>query len=145
MKYNTINHLDNEKFRRLTGVQICTFNKMIEILKEADKIKKSRGGRKDKLSIENQLLMALEYLREYRTYFHLGLSYDLSESQTYKVIKWIENTLIKHPDFSLPGKNALSAEDSKFEDILIDATEIQIQRPKKNKNFITQGKRKNIR
>ena len=66
---------------------------MIEILKEADKIKKSRGGRKDKLSIENQLLMALEYLREYRTYFHLGLSYDLSESQTYKVIKWIENTL----------------------------------------------------
>ena len=53
--------------------------------------------------------------------------------------------MIKHPDFSLPGKNALSAEDSKFEDILIDATEIQIQRPKKNKNFITQGKRKNIR
>lgn len=50
--------------------------------------------------IEDMLLMALEYLREYRTYFHIGRSYSMSKSTTYKIIKSIEDTLIKHPDFS---------------------------------------------
>jgi hypothetical protein len=39
-------------------------NKLLEILKEADERKKAKGGRKSKLSIENQLLMTLEYIRE---------------------------------------------------------------------------------
>ena len=34
--------------------------------------------------------MALEYLREYRTYFHLGRSYGLSESACYRACKWVE-------------------------------------------------------
>lgn len=63
--------LSDEQFRRLTGVKRSTFDKMIEILEEADKKKKTKGGRRNKLSMENQLLMALEYIREYRTYFHV--------------------------------------------------------------------------
>jgi hypothetical protein len=51
--------------------------------------------------------MVLEYIREYRTYFPTGQSYGVSESSAYKTIKWIEDTLIKHPDFSLPGRKAL--------------------------------------
>ena len=42
--------LDAE-FRRLTGVQPRTFNKMVEILKDALVEKKRRGGRPNKLSI----------------------------------------------------------------------------------------------
>jgi len=45
------------------------------------------------------LLMALEYLREYRTYFHIGQSYGLSESNAYQTIKWVEDTLIKEGTF----------------------------------------------
>src|SRR5947209_18104574 len=107
MKYNQIKELIEEKFRRLTGVKRSTFDKMIGILSEADKKKKVRGGRKNKLSLEDRLLMALEYIREYRTYFHVSQSYGVSESTAYDTIKWIEETLIRHPDFALPGRKAL--------------------------------------
>jgi hypothetical protein len=64
MKYEQIRNLKNESFRRLTGVKRQTFEKMVKILVEDDKNKKIKGGRKNKLSLENQLLMALEYIRE---------------------------------------------------------------------------------
>ena len=131
MKYEQIKELKDEDFRRLTGVKRTTFFKMIVILQEEDMKKKARGGRKNKLSMEDRLLMALEYLREYRTYFHVSKSYGLSESTAYETIKWIENTLIKHPDFALPGKKALLNNDGKYDIILIDATETPIERPKK--------------
>ena len=88
--------------------------------------------------------MSLEYIREYRTYFHIGQSYGISESSAYKAVKWIEDTLIKHPDFALPGKKALVKSDMEYEVVLIDATESPIERPKKSKNIIIQGKRKDI-
>jgi hypothetical protein len=131
LKYEQVKSLSDEQFRRLTGVKRSTFDKMINILEEADKKKKTKGGRRNKLSMENQLLMALEYIREYRTYFHVSQSYGISESSCYKGIKWIEDTLIKHPDFALPGKKALLKSDMEYEVILIDATETPIERPKK--------------
>jgi Helix-turn-helix of DDE superfamily endonuclease len=94
MKFDKIEGLDDERFRRLTGLKRPTFNKMLLILQEADREKKAKGGRKNKLSIENMLLMALEYMREYRTYFHISQSYGISESSAYKAVKWIEDTLI---------------------------------------------------
>lgn len=131
LKYEQVQSLTGEQFRRLTGVKRGTFDKMIKILEEADKKKKIKGGRRNKLSIKNQLLMALEYMREYRTYFHVSQSYGISESSCYKGIKWIEDTLIKHPDFALPGRKSLFKSDMGYEVILIDATETPIERPKK--------------
>ncbi len=145
MKYDQIKELSDEKFRRLTGVKRSTFYKMVEILTSADQRKKSRGGRKNKLSIENQLLMALEYLREYRTYFHIGQSYGISESSAYKAIKWIEDTLIKRPDFALSGRKALLKSDNEYEVICIDVAESPIERPKKNKNIFTQARKRDTR
>ncbi len=89
--------------------------------------------------------MALEYIREYRTYFHTSQSYGVSESSAYKTIKWIEDTLIKHPDFSLPGRKALLKSDMEYELVLIDATESPIERPKKDKKSSIQEKRKDTR
>ena len=144
MKYDQIKELGEEKFRRLTGVKRPTFDKMIDILGEADKKKKVRGGRKNKLSLEDRLLMSLEYIREYRTYFHVSQSYGVSESTAYDTIKWIEETLIKHSDFALPGRKALLKSNMAYDVILIDATETPIERPKKSKSTITQGRRKDI-
>ncbi len=141
MKFEKVQDLDNEKFRRLTGVKRTTFDKMVSILRDAHTIKKEKGGRSNKLSIENMLLMALECIREYRTYFHVSKSYDISESSAYKTVRWIEDTLIKHPDFALPGRKALLKSDMEYDVVLIDATETPIERPKKNKSFSTQGKR----
>lgn len=145
MKYLQIKGLEEDKFRRLTGVKRTTFEKMISILTDADAKKKAKGGRKNKLCIEDQLLMALEYIREYRTYFHTSQSYGVSESSAYKTVRWVEDTLIKHPDFSLPGRKALLKSGMEYEVVLIDATETPIERPKKNKNIITREKRKDIR
>ena len=131
MKYEQIRNLPDESFRRLTGVKRQTFEKMVQILVEGDKNKKIKGGRKNKLSLENQLLMALEYIREYRTYFHISKSYGVSESTAYKTVRWVEDTLIKHPDFSLPGRKALLKNDIEYAVVLVDASETPIERPKK--------------
>ena len=143
MKYDQVKELDRDKLRRLTGVKRDTFNKMVEILRVSDQQKKLKGGRKNKLSIENQLLMTLEYIREYRTYFHVSQSYGVSESSTYKTIRWVEDTLIKHPDFALPGRKGLLKSDMEYEVVLIDATETPIERPKKSKSTSILARRKN--
>ncbi len=144
MKFDQIKELEDEKFRRLTGVKKGTFSKMVDILRQADGLKKSKGGRKNKLNLEEQLMMTLEYLREYRTYFHIGQNYGISESSAYKAVKWVEDTLVKHPNFALPGRKALMKSDMNYEVVLIDATESPIERPKKNKNSIIQERRKGI-
>ncbi|PPE03240.1 hypothetical protein HCUR_01321 [Holospora curviuscula] len=48
---------------------------MLDILREAERLKKGKVGRKKKLILKDRLLMALEYIREYRTYFHISQSY----------------------------------------------------------------------
>jgi len=130
-KYATIQHLPSKAFRRLIGVSKLNFQGMLSIMRAANQKKMARGGRPSKLAVEDQLFMALEYLREYRTYFHLGQSYGLSESSCYKICRWVEDTLIKDPRFRLPGKKVLLKSDASLEVILIDATETPIERPKK--------------
>lgn len=142
MRYEKIRTLSEEQFRRLTGVQKNTFNKMLEILTEEKRAnRKYRGGRNLKLSMGDTLLMALEYLREYRTYFHIGQSYGISESSAFKSIRFVEDTLIKHKDFALPGRKALL--DGIVEDVaLIDVTESPIERPKKKSKALLFRKEK---
>ena len=145
MKYEKINEYNEKKFRRIRGVKRATFEKMVEILKKSYAEKHKRRGRKPKLSIENQLLAALEYWREYRTYAHIAANYGIAESNIYRSIKWIENTLIKDGTFSLPGKKELLKSDTEYEVVLIDATETPVERPQKNKESITQERKKDIR
>ena len=104
---------------------------MVDILQDAETKKKARGGRKNKLTIENRRLMALEYIREYRTYFHVSQSYGVSESAAYDTIKWREDRWIKHPDFAWPVRKALLKSDMDYDIVFIDATQTPLERPKK--------------
>jgi len=144
-KYEKLSHLKDDLFRRLTGVSRSVFALMVEILSVADAKKKAKGGRKSHLCLEDRLLMALEYLREYRTYFHIAQNYGISESNAYKICKWVEDTLIKDKRFALPGRKALQESDTEYEVILIDASESPIERPKKDRNATTLAKRSVIR
>ena len=108
MKYKEIEKLSRKKFRRKVGIKVDTFKKMVSILKKKELEKKIKGGKPHTLLIEDRLLMAFEYLREYRTYFHIATTYRLSESTCYRNIRWIEDTLIKHEDFILPGKKVVA-------------------------------------
>lgn len=130
-KYEKIKALKPKKFRRLTGVSQSVFETMITILKAVERKRMRQGGKPSHLRTEDKLLMALEYLREYRTYFHLGQSYGLSESACYRNCRWVEDVLIQDGTFALPGKKVLLEDDSSIEVILIDATETPIERPKK--------------
>jgi len=136
MKYEKIVNYSGSKFRRITGVKRSTFEKMVEILKKGYASKHQRRGRHQKLSIEDLLLATLEYLREYRTYAHIAASYDIAESNIYRGIRWVEDTLIKDGTFSLPGRKALLKSDVEYEVILVDATETPIERPKKTKKIL---------
>ena len=140
-KYESLKTLAPRHFRRLTGVKPETFEKMTGALEKARKNRYRKAGRKGGLSIEDKLLMALEYLREYRTYFHLGKSYELSESACYRSCKWVEDTLVKSGEFALPGKKALLKSDREYEVILIDASESPIERPKKRVKEKKKGKK----
>ena len=148
VKYEKLKTMSDEKFRRITGVKLATFNKMVEIVTKACEEKKNKqkspGGRKPNLSIADRVLMALEYLREYRTYAHIGASYGLSETRAFENIRMIEDILIKSKEFRLPGRKALLKSDNEFEVILIDATESPIESPKKNSVVSIPEKRNDI-
>jgi hypothetical protein len=134
LKFDQVREAKPEDFRRLSGIKRTTFDKMIEILSRAERELKNLGGKPNKLRIEDRLLMTLEYLREYRTYFHISRSYGISESACYRNIRWVEDTLIKDGTFALPGRKELLKSDTEYEVILVDATESPIQRPKKNRS-----------
>jgi hypothetical protein len=80
MKSENLSKLRDEQFRRITGVKRTTFNKMLEILQVSEAIRRSKGGPKPSLTVEEMLLSTLEYWREYRTYAHIAASYGISES-----------------------------------------------------------------
>lgn len=97
------------------------------------------------MSIEDQLLLTLEYWREYRTYFHIGQSWGVNESTAYRIIRKIEDILVGSRAFTLPGKKNLQKADYQIEVVVVDVTETPIERPQKNKNDSIAGKRKDIR
>ena len=141
MKYEQAKALKTEEFKRLCGVRQETFQEMVELVRQYDKQKK-KPGRPSKLGWEDQVLLTLEYWREYRTYFHIGKNWGIEESTAFRIIQKIENVLIKSRKFSLPGKKKLHQADYCLQVVVVDATESQIERPKKNKNNIT-AERKN--
>jgi len=140
-----ISHLNEEQFRRRTGVKPETFGKMLEILERASGEGSGKGGRPRALGVAETLLMTLEYLREYRTYFHIATSYGVSESTAYRSIKWAEETLVRDGAFALPGRKELLKSDTPIEVVLVDATECPVQRPKKSRGATTRARRSGTR
>jgi len=114
---------------------------MKAILTEAYNNKHKRRGRHSKLSVEEMLMLTLEYWRQYPTLFELGFEFGLAKSTIHDIIIWVEDVLIKSGLFALPGRKALLSDDV-IEFVLVDVTESPIERPQKNKNNITQEKRK---
>lgn len=119
---------------------------MTEILKEDYKKRKKnhkyRGGRKPILSIENKLLLAFSYLREYSSMFHTAQKFGVGEKFGWTTLKSIENTLIIHKNFALPSKRELLKNGTEFEVVVIDATETPCERPKKGKKSSIRERKK---
>jgi len=147
-KVDKFEKVNEESFKRLVGVKRSTYEEMVKEYKKAEEERKKGhkvGGRKAKLCEEDRVLFMLEYYREYRTLYHMGIDYGISEGQASKVVRDVESVLIKSGKFSLASKRVLYESDSEIEFVIIDATESPIQRPKKSKSDTIQGRRSNIR
>jgi hypothetical protein len=141
MRYATVKSLKDEEFKRSTGVSRETFEKMLAVIHRDLR----DFGRPPKLSREDQLLMTLMYWREYRTEFHIGITYGVSEATVCRTIKKIEDVLAKSGEFRLPGKKVLKESDTVIEVVIVDVSDQPIERPKKSNDGTTVARRSDTR
>jgi len=142
MTYLRYQQLKPEDFKRLCGVHHQTFACMVAVLEEQVELKKKKPGRPSKFSIEDQVFMSLEYWREYRTYFHIGQTWELHESTVSRIVRKVENALIRAGIFKLPGKKQLLGPEAAAKLIVIDATETPTERPKRGQKRFYSGKKR---
>jgi Helix-turn-helix of DDE superfamily endonuclease len=130
-------------FKRATGIHKNVFLEIVEILNNHKQLhrKHPTSGNKPILSTEDALLMVLMYYREYRTQYHIGITYGLSESRVCEMIKEIESIIVQDARYHLPGKKKLLQSENTFEVVLIDVSESPVERPKKNNADIIQARK----
>lgn len=136
MTYDEVKLLKPTAFKRFCGVKPHTFAAMVSVL-QAREAQKKKPGRTAGLCVEDQLLLALQYWREYRTYFHLSVSWGVSEATVSRIVRRVEDCLIKAKQFHLPGKKALRAPGHQFQVVVVDVTETPVERPQKNSGAAT--------
>lgn len=130
-------------FKRATGIHKNVFLEIVEILNNHKQLhlKHPTSGNKPILITEDALLMVLMYYREYRTQYHIGITYGLSESRVCEMIKEIESIIVRDARYHLPGKKKLLQSANTFEVVLIDVSESPVERPKKNNADIIQARK----
>lgn len=130
MTYEDVQQLNPPQFKRLCGVTRETFRVMVLVLQPHLDRTGKRGGQA-KLSVEDQLLIALEYWREYRTQFHIGKTWGIHEATVCRIVRKVEDHLIRSGRFSLPGKRHLLQSGQQWDVVVVDVSETPIERPKK--------------
>ena len=140
MSYQDLESLSDGEFKRLCGVSRPTFAEMVEVLRPHLERTGRRGGQA-KLSVEDQLLVALEYWREYRTQFHIGVSWGLHETTVGRIIRKVEDLLIRSGRFRLPSQRQLYQPGWEWTVMMVDVGEVEIERPQKNRDATTVANR----
>lgn len=141
MRWEQTKTLSDSQFQRATGVKRSTFIQMLLAVVAHKKQRTHNRGRPSQLGVEDQLLVMLMYYREYRTFLHISITYEISEAQCWRIVRKMEDILIKSQLFHLPGKKKLLENSMNWEVVVIDVGESPIERPKKNSESITQAKR----
>jgi len=144
MLYEKLKNLSAANFKRYCGVEKETFEKMCELVCQKSAAQRLIAGRPPKLEVADQVLLTLEYWREYRTMFHLAAGWGISESSVSRIITRVEDILANSKEFTLPGKRRpdLSPE---IEVVVVDVVESPIERPKKNKSDIIRERKSGTR
>jgi hypothetical protein len=146
MHWHYLQKFSPSSFKRATGVQKEVFLELVDIVdchKRSNR-KHPNSGSKSILDTPDIILLMLMYYREYRTLFHIGICYGLSESRTCELIRETELIIIKDSRYHLSGKKQLLRTDSGIEVAIVDVSECSIERPKKNKEITIQGRRNAI-
>lgn len=136
MSYIDLQYLSKGEFKRLCGVSRDTFTEMVEVLRPHLERQGQRGGQ-NKLRTEDQLLVTLEYWREYRSQFHIATSWRLHETTVGRIVKKVEYLLVKCGKFRLPSKRQMYQPEWESKVMVVDVGEMEIERPQKNRNVTT--------
>jgi hypothetical protein len=125
---------NDAEFQRMTGLKKYQFERLLHLLQEyVNDNWSTRGYHNSQFTLADKLLITLRYLRDYPTFLSLGSEFGISESYTYKLFTKISASLVKI--LKLPNLKEL--EDSNIQTIIIDVTEQETERPKKNNNSNT--------
>jgi hypothetical protein len=136
MSYIELQHLSVGEFKRLCGVSRDTCTEMVEVLRPHLERQGQRGGQ-NKLSTQDQLLVTLEYWREYRSQFHIATTWKLHETTVGRIVKKVEDLLVKCGKFRLPSKRQMYQPGWEWKVMVVDVGEMEIERPQKNRNVTT--------
>ncbi|WP_342265907.1 hypothetical protein [Spiroplasma endosymbiont of Villa modesta] len=85
MIFENLKKLKNEEFYRYFGIKRFHFNEMLEKLIEIEKLEKNKG-RKNKLSVEERLMMTLLYWKEYYTFFKWVLNLKWAHQVVFEIL-----------------------------------------------------------
>lgn len=143
MPYTELQPLSGGEFKRLCGVRRQTFAEMVAVLQPQLERQRRRGGQ-PKLSLEDQLLVAMAYWREYRSQFHIGVSWGLHETTVGRLVRKVEDLLVKSGKFRLPSQRQLYQPGWEWKVMVVDVGEMEIERPPKNRNVTTVASRSAI-
>lgn len=128
-------------FKRRFGVHRTTFKQLVKALKPYWRAT-PKPGAKPKLALAERVLVCLEYWREYRSYFHIGSSWGVSEATVYRIVRWVEDHLMQCGQFRLAGKKQLVRGFGSPQTVVMDVTETPIERPKRRQRQFYSGKKK---
>lgn len=140
MRYETVQQLKDDDFKRSTGVECAIFAKMLAVVETGWRA----FGRPSTLSRADQLLLTLMDWREDRPQFQIGLAYGVSEASVRRIIQKLEDVLIQSKQFHWPGKKALPAGETLIAVVRVDATEQPSERPQKGTGGIPAAKRSGL-
>ena len=133
MRYIKALKLAPSEFKRMYGVTVETFWEMVKAVRDG---KQGSRGSHASLPIPDQILLTLQYLREYRTYFHIAQDWGMHESTAQRTVKRIEDILIKSGKFGLPSRRKLWKDTAEIEVIAIDVASTEIERQKKTEKIL---------
>ena len=100
MRWEQAINLKPHVFQRLTGISLDLFDKIVVAVRQS----RSGRGRPSKLSLEDQVLLAVLYWKDYPILQRLGLSYGIAESTASRMVISIEDSIVSSGAFKLQGK-----------------------------------------
>jgi hypothetical protein len=132
--YQAYEKFNQHKFLRMVGLRHNQFAFLLDLFQEYVELNTNKDwdkrGCKGGFTLADKLLLTFRYLRDYPTFLVVGNEFGISESYAYKIFTKVSGSLVKI--LKLPNIESLSGEN--LGSILIDVSEQETERPKKNKH-----------
>lgn len=132
----------SDNFVRTVGLPLEKFQYRVEPIRGDLQVQKDhhplkKRGLKSELSLENQVLLTLLYLRDYPTFIPLGLPFGISESYAHKIYHKISAMLVR----ILHVKSRQALFEYPIGTRIVDVTEQPIERPQPGQKAYFSGKK----